>query len=81
MFYGITKQICQLIFWQRLRNEYGRDPADVKHINDWHAKLKETIIALKRTGKSRVNEETVDVVCNAFNAEFGKQLIMPQVNL
>jgi hypothetical protein len=49
-------------------NQYGRHPPDVNSIKAWYEKFNETdsVGDLKRSGRPRSNEETVDVVRNAF---------------
>lgn len=50
-----------------LRN-FGRPPPDVKSIKSWYAKFQErgSVCDKERTGRPRVNQDTVDAVRHAF---------------
>jgi hypothetical protein len=51
-------------FWRN----FGRPPPDVKSIKSWYAKFQErgSVCDKERTGRPRVNQDTVDAVRHAF---------------
>ena len=53
---------------RKFRNEYRRDPPDVKRIKDWYKKFTETgsVEDRKRSGRPSVSDASVDAVRDAW---------------
>ena len=68
---------------RKFRNEYRRDPPDVKRIKDWYKKFTETgsVEDRKRSGRPSVSDASVDAVRDAFQRSPRKSVRRASIEL